>query len=35
MRPWSVADDGTVESIQYMDQWGQFRYIEDVEGLCN
>ena len=35
MRPWKVARDGTVESIQYIDQWGGFEYIDDVEGLCD
>ena len=35
MRPWKVAKDGTVESIQYIDQWGGVDYIEDVEGLCD
>ena len=35
MRPWKVAKDGIVESIQYLDQWGEVEYIEDVEGLCD
>lgn len=35
MQPWNVAKDGTEESIQYIDQWGQVEYIEDVEGLCD
>ena len=35
MRPWKVAKDGIVESIRYIDQWGQVEYIEDVEGLCD
>ena len=35
MRPWKVAKDGIVESIQYLDQWGEVQYIEDVEGLCD
>lgn len=35
MRPWKVAQDGIVESIQYIDQGGQVEYIEDMEGLCD
>ena len=35
MRPWDVAKDGTVKSIQYIDRWGQVEYIEDMEGLCD
>ena len=35
MRPWTTAEDGTVESIQYVDQWGQVEYIDDMEGLCD
>lgn len=35
MHTWDVAKDGTVESIQYIDQWGQVEYIDDVEGLCD
>ena len=35
MQPWDLAKDGTVESIQYIDQWGQVEYIYDVEGLCD
>lgn len=31
MRPWNVAKDGTVKSIQYIDQWSQIEYIDDVE----
>ena len=35
MRPWDVNRDGTVESIQYIDQWGEVQYINDLEGLCD
>lgn len=35
MQPWAVAKDGTVKSIQYIDQWGQEEYIDDVAGLCD
>lgn len=35
MQPWVVGKDGTVESIQYIDQWGQVEYIHDMEGLCD
>ncbi len=35
MRPWKVARDGTVVSIQYLDRWGQAEYIDDMEGLCD
>ena len=35
MHPWTVAKDGVVESIQYVDRWGGVEYIEDVESLCD
>ena len=35
MRPWDVNRDGIAESIQYVDQWGQVEYIDDLEGLCD
>lgn len=35
MQPWDVAKDGTVKSIQYIDQWDEVEYIHDLGGLCD
>ena len=35
MQPRKVANDGTVESFQSIEHWGQVEYINDVEGLCD